>query len=204
MMKKVNAMKSSTLSVHSLLPYLLSSFPDRLMFPPVDISSSLVVSTLVDDATSCSNVAALFWVVSDKCLVIDNILSVTLSCCVSRLAREEPVPLPALRYLNSDDSWPEDEGFEEVMVKSSCLSDFSISSMVEMLAFRNACVVLYSCCRWSSTDLVSSKSPSSLARFAKRSMHLRIVEIFSRPASLRVSSSGRVPRKARMSWNGLN
>lgn len=201
MMKKVKAMKSRTLSVHSRRPYLVSSFPDNDIDPPVAISSSRVVSTLDDDATSCSSVAALFCVVSDKCLVMDSIFSVTLSCCVNRLALLLLLLLlvvvaVAARFLSSC------LGPASVMENSSCLSAFSISNMVEMLALRNACVVLCSCWRWFSTDLDSSTSPSSLAKLSNRSIHLRIVVIFSRPASLRVSSSGIVPRNARMSWKG--
>lgn len=139
-MKKVNARNSSTLSVHSLRPYLVSSFPDSDIDPPVAISSSRVVSTLEEDATNCSNVAALFCVVSDKCLVIESILSVTLSCCVNRLARELPVLAVEVPRCLSSDLGSVD------MEKSSCLADFSISSIVDMLAFRNACVVRYSCC----------------------------------------------------------
>lgn len=197
-MKKVNARNSRTLSVHSLRPYLVSSFPDSDIDPPVAISSSRVVSTLEEDATSCSKVAALFWVVSDKCRVIDSILSVTLSCCVIKLARELPVLAdeaapPAPRCLSSDLSSVDIE-------KSSCLSDFSISNIVDMLAFRNACVVRYSCCLWLSTDLASSMSPSSRAKLSNLSIHRRIVVIFSRPASFNVSRSGIVPRNTRMSW----
>lgn len=185
-------MNSSTLSVHSRRPNLFSSFPEWLMEPPVDISSSRVASTLDEEVISWSRVAALFFVVSDKCLVIDNIFSVTLSCWVSRLARDVP-PVADDRFL----SWFCPVG--SVIEKSSCLSAFSISSIVEMLALRNACVVLYSCSLWLSTDLLSSMSPSSRAKFSSRSMHRRMATIFSRPASFNVSSSGMVPRKARMS-----
>lgn len=192
-MKKMKAINSSTLSVHSRRPYLVNSFPDKLMDPPVDMSSSRVASTLVEDATSCSNVAALFWVVSDKFLVMESIFSVTLSCCVIKLARDE-LPVAVLdRFLSS---WR--AGSADIK-KSSCLSDFSISNMVEMLALRNAWVVLCSCCRWLSTNLLISGSPSSLDILSSLSIHLRMVVIFSRPASLRFSSSGSVPRNARMS-----
>lgn len=201
-MKNVKARNSSTLSVHSLLPYLVNNFPDWFMFPPVDISSSRVASTLLDDATSCSNVAALFCVVSDKCLVMDSIFSVTLSCWLNRLARfvEPELPLltaPPVLWRNSEPDW----GLSWFIENSSCLSERSISNIVEIFAFRNAWVVLYSWSLWPSTALPSSTSPSSFAKLSNRSIHLRIAVIFSRPASFKCSSSGRVPRKARMSWN---
>lgn len=79
-MNNVNAKNTKILSVHSRRPYFFSSFFDVKMMPAVLRSSSFVPSTLADDVTSDSSVAALFCVVSDKCLDIDSIFSVTLSC----------------------------------------------------------------------------------------------------------------------------
>lgn len=79
-MNNVNAKNTNILSVHSRRPYFFSSFFEVKIVPAVLRSSSFVASTLADDDTNDSNVAALFCVVSDKCRDIDNILSVTLSC----------------------------------------------------------------------------------------------------------------------------
>lgn len=79
-MNKVNAKNTNILSVHSLRPYFLSNLFECEMVPAVFCNSSLVPSTLADDDTNVSSVAALFCVVSDKCREIASIFSVTLSC----------------------------------------------------------------------------------------------------------------------------
>lgn len=171
-MNNVNAKNSRILSVHSRLPYLLSSFLECNIELAVLCNSSLVPSTVFDEETNVSNVAALFCVVSDKWRVIANIFSVTLSCWNTKLdwlCLEEP------RCLNS---------FPSALDKSSCLSNFSISSIVLMFALRNACNVLKekwrfrwvdwrlptgsephleNCCRWESISAVSSASFRSAA-----------------------------------------
>lgn len=127
-MNKVNAKKTKILSVHSRRPYFFSSFLDVKIVPAVLRSSSLVPSTLADDVTNDSNVAALFCVVSDKWRDIDSIFSVTLSCWK---ANPDCVCFDALRCRTS-----------LVLAKRSALSSRSISSIVVIFARRNACNVL--------------------------------------------------------------
>lgn len=196
------------LSVHSRRPYLLSNFPDCVIVPPVFSSSSLVPSTLEEDAIRVSRVAALFCVVSDKCLEMESILSVTLSCCEIRLERLSRVGL----WRNSLSP----EG-----VRSSCLSAFSISNIVDTLAFLKACRVLQedlsmkfpklrgwevpgknylvNCCLCESTSLATSGSPSSRAQSSNLSMHFLRADILALPASFRFSRSAREPLNARIS-----
>lgn len=135
--KNANANINNTLSVHSRRPYFFSNFPDCEIVPAVITSSSRVPSTFADEATNVSSVNALFCVVSDKCLDIDNILSVTLSCCESRLDRLcRDVTEPRCRSSVSASPPSVD------VLNSSCFSSFSISNIVDMFALRNACNVL--------------------------------------------------------------
>lgn len=127
-MNSVNAKNTSILSVHSRRPYFFNSFFECKIVPAVFCSSSLVPSTFADDDTNVSNVVALFWVVSDKCRDIANIFSVTLSCWNTKLVL---LCLFAPRFRNSP-----------VLANNSCLSNFSISIIVFMLARRNAWSVL--------------------------------------------------------------
>lgn len=139
--KNAKANISSTLSVHSRLPYFFSSLPDCEIVPAVDCSSSRVPSTFADEATNVSSVSALFCVVSDKCLDIESILSVTLSCCdmrLDRLCREVTDP-----RCRSSVSPPAASPSALPTLKSSCFSSFSISNIVDMFALRNACKVLH-------------------------------------------------------------
>lgn len=128
--KKENAKKSRILSVHSRRPYFFSSLPDCEIVPAVFSSSSRVPSTLVLEEISVSNVAALLCVVSDSCCDIERIRSVTLSCWDSR---EDRFGLPEVpvgcRWRNS---------LSGLMAKSSSFCCFSISSIVDMFALRNA------------------------------------------------------------------
>lgn len=130
-MKKRKARNSKTLSVVSLLPYFCSNFPDCEMVPAVVYSSFLVPSTLCDDNANVSKVDALFCVVSDRCLEMESIFSVTLSCCPTK-----PVLLcllaPAVLCLIS---------FSPVIDISSSLLAFSISSIEVIFALRNDCNV---------------------------------------------------------------
>lgn len=125
----VNAKKTNILSVHSRRPYFLSNFLECRMDPAVFCSSSLVPSTLADEDTSVSKVAALFCVVSDKWRDIDSIRSVMLSCWY---AKPDCVCL----------DWPPRWRTSVVLANSSALLSFSISNIVVMLARRNACKVL--------------------------------------------------------------
>lgn len=124
----VNAKNTRILSVHSRRPYFFSNRLECKMVPAVFCSSSFVPSTLADDETSVSRVIALFCVVSDKCRDMANIFSVTLSCWNTKLVL---LCLAVPRFRTSP-----------VLENSSCLSNFSISIMVLMLARRNACSVL--------------------------------------------------------------
>lgn len=137
--KNANANINNTLSVHSRRPYFLSNFPDCDIVPAVDCSSSRVPSTLADEVTNVSSVNALFCVVSDKCLDIDNILSVTLSCCEIRLDRlcRDVTDVRCRSSVGVSASPPSVD-----VLNSSCFSSFSISNIVDMLALRNACKVL--------------------------------------------------------------
>lgn len=180
----MKAKKRRILSVVSRRPYLLRSLPDCWMVPPVFKSSSFVVSTVDDDWTSESSVAALFWVVSAKFFEILSIRSVTLSCCEMRLV------LCLCRSSASD-----------VIVYSSALSDFSISNIVLMFALRNAWSVLENCSRCESTSFDSCGSFSSRDQSSSFSMHFLSCDNFARPASFNVSNSWSDPRNARISWN---
>lgn len=124
-MKNANAKNSNILSVHSRRPYFCNNFPDCDIVPAVVCNSSRVPSTLADEATKVSKVIALFCVVSDKCRDMANIFSVTLSCCDTKLER---LCFVVFRYLNSVCG----------LVNSSSLSIFSISSLVDIFALRNA------------------------------------------------------------------
>ena len=173
-MKKINAKKSRILSVVSRRPYLLRSFPDCWIVPPVFKSSSLVVSTVDEDCTKESKVAALFWVVSARFFEMLNIRSVTVSCWDIRLV---------VCLCRSS----------VAIVNSSSLSAFSISSIVLIFALRNACKVRENWFRWESTSRDKSGSFSSRALSSSFSMHFLSWDSFVRPASLSVSNSWRVP-----------
>lgn len=149
-------------------------------------SSWPVSSTVDDDCARDSSVAALLDVVSARFLDMLNIRSVTPSCCEIRLF--------LLLCLSSA------SGF---IVKSSALSPFSISSIVPMFAFLNACNVFENCSRCASTSLDNCGSFSSLAQSSSFSMPLLSCDIFARPASLSISSSWRDPRKTRMSYKKI-
>lgn len=129
-MNNVNAKNTRILSVHSRRPYFFSNRLECKIVPAVFCNSSFVPSTLADDEARVSKVIALFWVVSDKCRDMANIFSVTLSCWNTKLVL---LCLAAPRFRTSP-----------VLEKSSCLSSFSISIMVLMLARRNAWRVLLS------------------------------------------------------------
>uniref|UniRef100_A0A182U0X6 Uncharacterized protein n=1 Tax=Anopheles melas TaxID=34690 RepID=A0A182U0X6_9DIPT len=142
---------ASTLSVQSRRLYFCSSLRDWWIFPAVLSSSSRVLSTVALVATSMSSVAADFCVVSCSCFEIEIIRSVTLSCWNSRdeLRCVLPVvgpPGPTFRCRTSLASGRS--------ANSSSLFAFSISSIVLMLAFRNACSVLQGGRDWAMISLV--------------------------------------------------
>lgn len=178
----MKAKKRRNLSVVSRRPYLLSNFPDCWMVPPVLRSSSFVDSTVLEDWTSESNVAALLFVVSAKFFDIFSIRSVTLSCWEMRLV---------LCRCRSSASG--------VIVNNSALSVFSISNIVLMFAFLNAWSVLENCSRCESTSFDNWGSFSSRAQSSSFSMHFLSCDNLALPASLSVSSSCKDPRNARMS-----
>lgn len=178
----MKAKKSRILSVVSRLPYLLRSLPDCWIVPPVFRSSSFVLSTVDDDWTRESRVAALFCVVSARFFDMLSIRSVTLSCWEMRLV--------LCRCRSS---------VSGATVKSSALSDFSISNIVLTLALRNACSVLENCSRCESTSRDSCGSFSSRAQSSSFSIHFLSCDIFPLPASFNVSSSWIDPRNTRMS-----
>lgn len=127
-MKNAKAKNSSILSVHSRRPYFFNNLPDCVMVPCVLSSSSCALSTLTDDCTRVSSVAALFCVVSDRCRDIDSIFSVTLSCWDTT-----PAFLTKPERCRTSVSDAEVDG-----ASKSVRSCRSISSMVWMLALRNA------------------------------------------------------------------
>lgn len=193
--------------MHSRRPYFCNNLPDCDIVPAVACNSSRVPSTLADDATSVSSVSALFWVVSDKCRDIANIFSVTLSCWDTKLDRLCFAVLRCRISVCGLDS-------------NSSLSIFSISSLVDIFALRNACNVLRigwdlilslvdiglrvyyldSWSRCSSTSLEIFGSPSSLAQLSSCEIYLRKADSFARPASFKFSNSAMLPRKTKISW----